>query len=827
MEEFKAKNDNDRYPSSDTEAIKWVEDNIGPEIRELFDNYYKECCEKLKTLEIVIPEDDEFNKIKNNLKDKINKEEFKKSLKDNVYINEKDIERIERILENNNQDKINKEDQQLIIKMWRHYNMFLKYGHSAKATWVADHIFNNILNNAVDNNLEIYKDGTKELKDELKILKKIILTAAFLHDIGRFYQAINYNDLFDGTMKNSESKISTANDEELDVDHAVAGYYFSVASSFLLNEIRELIDNTKENFIIETLTALVVRFHSKDNSTVLDKFGTQSFSETLAKQKDWAEQNKYDESSFSDVLFKFIKNIYESMGKTVVEKGKYAILLPATYKEFVNNILTKTEGMLRDVINNSPENLNNDSEGFVQNSETNEMLKEINGDIETYIRGILNKSDYKDAKKLDFSAFAKDIAKGIIDILKNKLNLNLKKDSIEKQIEEIIKASLDYDIALKIDEEFSKANESNILEELSPLAKYAISASMTIVTDSDKIDILDQRAKGIYNSSYIMESIKIYPPKDSTLFDILENYFKFKVKNESGQIVFDELVINFINNNKNIKYCIGKYLNISMRDELIIKQINFNNEKGSIIYSDGPNSIEKKVESEKVYTMFNVIPWYDIALATKTSLSEQEIAASKTDDNLFKEIKIKNCTELQLSISRDVFEENISGMKEDEQIAAFKKLVFGDSQLTDAKTDSSTLAGRFKLEAKNQLIPNWIFDATSDQHLVPSPLSGLIWHLNQYIFVNMRNVYSLEIIRNEGILDNILKRYEINAKNYEPYENKVIKEYIDYAKGFIDYVLNYCHKYKIDVLEPEFLTECRKGYESEYISEQEIKNSYN
>lgn len=823
---------NIRYPQSDIEAIEWLEKNIDKEIRELFDKNYEDACDELLKKEIEIPDSKEFDEIKNQLKNYFKIDGFRDSLKKNLNYDDEIIENIINKLDNENTSLDNNE-KIFIIKMYRYYNMFLKYGHSAKATWVANQILNNILLTAEKNGKKIYKyESSNELIDELKLLKKVVLTSAFLHDIGRFYQAINYNTLLDNVMKDGEKEIPYGGNKALKVDHAIAGYFYSIAKAFNLTDAKDP-EKTAEDFVTETLTALVVRYHSLPN-TKLKHFESGSFLESLN-----------EEDSLTDNICDFFVNCYKSMGKTPKEKEKYAILLPYTFTDFVDNVISKTKNKISEKIKY---NANDENEGFVENDEIEKTLNEITNKVEKLIKDLLGQKKYKNPTTFNYSEFAQEVAKGIATIIYGKNNIT--EEEIKNDINEIIKLSLDYDIASKINDEM--LNKSENAKGLNSLAKYVISASISIVTDSDKIDIFDQRAKGIYNSPYIMESISIYPPKEATFSYILKDYFKFQFENEYSIDSFEygEEIINLINQKSNIntknyiQKCINKF---SGNDKInssnfVIQKIKFKNGIGTVVYTTDDNTEPKEITGKEIYQMFNETPWYDIALHSH-GLSVEDIKVSKENHEKFKALKQKHFkdqrdektneiteyTNITLTISRHTFEKNLQSLEPEERIKAFRYLVVGKDKLHDTVGEKPTIASRFKLNEDNKIGIGWInenFDK-DNEHLVSSSLSGLIWQLNQFIFVNMRNVYSLQIIKNEGLLDNIHKQYKEKANANEPpvtdYEAQMVEEYIEYTKGFIDYILKYCNTHNIDFLTPAFLEDCRKGYEEVYVEKLKIK----
>ena len=109
------------------------------------------------------------------------------------------------------------------------------------------------------------------------------------------------------------------------------------------------------------------------------------------------------------------------------------------------------------------------------------------------------------------------------------------------------------------------------------------------------------------------------------------------------------------------------------------------------------------------------------------------------------------------------------------------------------------------LESKNGIQAGWIqaVDSHDTDHIVNSSITGLLWQLNQFLMVNMRNKHSYEFIEKYQMLDQIYEQYI----EKDPIIASILKEYIDYCKTFIHYSLEHVQG---DTLTSDILTDMRK-----------------
>ena len=240
--------------SADKEAIEWLRVTAEDENHPLhfawnvLSKYYDRCIDELhksKNLKF----DEKGTGSKENIYREVvklldNDEEFLKEVCEFFELNEEEL--IEKITS----PEENQEKYDMYIKIFRLYNMHLKLGHSARITYLANEQLNSML------------EGCNE--EDYSLLRNTVLLSALLHDIGRFYQAVRFNTLYDEKMDQAKDEIF----EHLKLDHAVAGYYYSIAEALQLhiNSDNDYSYEEIAKYIEEVVAALVVRYHQEPNS---------------------------------------------------------------------------------------------------------------------------------------------------------------------------------------------------------------------------------------------------------------------------------------------------------------------------------------------------------------------------------------------------------------------------------------------------------------------------------------------------------------------------------------------------------------------------------
>ncbi len=682
--------------------------------------YYDECLKELDGINTLFsPFENESEKksvfalVKQELQDK----NFREEAADFIGISS---EELLRILENKETSVF---EDWMIVKINRLYNMKLKLGHSARITYIAETNLNSML-----------KDNDYINR---KILENAVILSALLHDIGRFYQAVHYNNLIDKKMKDKEKDIAG-----LKVDHAIAGYYYSLATSIEFHKLVKEEDIEKvENFINQTVAAIVVRFHQNANSDI----SHFDFNGDIGILN--------DENMIIDLLT-FINKSYED---AKVMNYKTDSRIESKQKEFIDKFVSKIKNIIK------PQNIDYSVlTGFIIDTD---FVDGVYANIENGISEVMKSSNEKNLR---------EITDEIITIINKEINrvskIKLEDDEIDRiknEIEIALSELLNYDISESINKKFLNN------EKIEDTVKFILSCAMSNTMDADKIDILNQRALGIYNASYKMESFQIFPTENTSLVELLNNYFKFNLKKE--EIILDKKVIDTINNSsKSVKSALSKYLyefNIftydelkreyNIKDNIIIK---ISNDKIKVLESGET----REYTSPKLNDMFTED--YLEFLCNICDVEQKD----------FRSLKNNYYNEFKLTISADDLDNNIDN-KGVNKVDTYKKLLITDD-----------LIQRFMLKKDNKPLDGWIkvIDEKRSDYLIHSSITGLLWQINQFLFVNMRNRHSYEFIEKYHILDDILLQYERKS----PELGIILKEYIDYAKEFVNYMVKNVQK---------------------------------
>ena len=600
-----------------------------------------------------------------------------------------------------------------LCKVNRFYNMQLKYGHTARITHVAN-------------------EEIKSLNIQDPLVKKTILTSALMHDIGRFYQAAHYNTLDDSVIKKQESKINASISEteniDLEVDHAIAGYYYSLNDLYALNSlgIKECTD-----LITHTIASVIVRFHQCPNS----KMKHFEHSTDSLELKD----EKYNE------ILAFLIDNYKNSSLLSRQKSKYDY--DSEHILFIDKILHEIISTKRKIIIND---LLKASSFFTQDEKEMESIFEKINNIfdkreeekelieQEIIKYLQSAQQTPESQLLDI----------IVEKIKNEINKAAGIEVIKSnEIIDIIKNLANYDIASSIEKSFK--NNTQIPMDV----KNIISASLNITMDADKIDILNQRAIGIYNTPYNPESYSIYVPKNMSFCDILNTYYYFSLNKEN--LVIDKNIIKIISNSvKNSKINLTELYGVNLEELAQNEYITV--EKNSPLY---------KILVEE--------PWQNILRVPHKEKKDYE----KVSDYPI------------IDVPTHIILNNIKEFSEEKQMAVLENLIIVPEQIEMFKTDEVFNRDTRKIQTE--------YNGINQEHIKWNPIVALIWQLNQFIFVNMRSKESFNFIKQSNMLENIYIQYQEN-----PLLQRIIKKYLAYTLLFIDVITSE----KIKEIDPKIST---------------------
>ena len=782
---------NNPMSMADYEIIKWLDDtsNDNGSLKYswlILNEYYNICKEELKNIST---DELPFESISD-----INSQyDFCKSLfKNNFFVEEcfkffgkdKVLEAFN-ILNNHDKENIkrNSEQEWIIAKIIRLYNMYLKLGHSARITYIAmyesDCVLKNNQNISNKNNIELFRNT--------------ITLSALLHDIGRFYQSAHYNSLVDREMIKKEGKI-----DNLNIDHAIAGYYYAIASSFELHKLlTEGNDEEQAKLCMEAIAATVVKFHQKANSAI-------------PHLESSIDSSVLNSTELLNSIYNFINDAY-----SVAEDKKYYVStqINEKHKKFIDSFISS----ISNIIKKEKGSIDFDiADGFLDQDERqkeSEELESLSNDLLEKIK-LLNRDNIDETTDYMIDSF-----KSRVDDVPEEEIISFK-----KKIRNTLEGMLNYDISKSIDDIFIHENERDY--QIPDSMKFMLSTSLSMTMDADKIDIFNQRALGIYNVAYNPSQFAIFPTENDSLIDLLNNYYKFNM--DKNPIIINSDVISVLNNfSEPVLDGVKEYL--SDFKVLFNEDNNLRNDIEMYIYDDkvivNDGSKELIIETDKISKMFTTNWFKFICTNFKDQLFEYDKKNNRvksdsfSDPELldFNQFKVKYIEAARINVKRDILERNVANLSDDEKVSVYRDILVSEG-----------LDYRFMKEGNNPPGYKWILMSNDiqSQHVVNSGVSGLIWQLNQFLFVNMRCVYSYKFIKDNSILDKIQNQYDMQS----PIVAKVLKPYIDYAKYFIDQVLQmHANKEIGDVLTGSIVNDIRSKVSNQFLQQhyQDLSNTEN
>jgi len=479
--------------ASDTKAIEWLEGikdtNFNNTFKILY-RYAKECLKELSTKDLSEDiEPKEKKKIIENVRKYLGKqEEFrKKCLIDSSHsgveteqedfklelFTEDEIQWIQN-LTNEDIEKLSSEsmetipNQENIIsklrKANRFYNMQLKLAHTARIVRVAE---------------EELKQFAGNLNEDLK---EIVLISALLHDIGRFYQAKEQDDFNDRKL--------VINEEKNIKGHSKAGYYYSMMDLFRMNFFGDITD---KDLLTRTIASFVVSYHGQSNDE-LEKNGIQVNQDAL---NELISKNFFDEEGQEiKALNALIKKAYSNAEFIQFDENS------EKQKEFMKKFMVQM--MLQKGVDTF------EALGF-EETKIEKIVENISESLEDNFVIRLNTifSDSKNTEQQNKNI--EELSQDLSEAISQRTHIQFASEDIQKSLVNMV----NYDVAQSIYSMFRGETTQEEKRFLCTLFAFPT----TIVTDADKVDILNQLASGTYPINYNPSKYKVFN-KDNSYIEV-------------------------------------------------------------------------------------------------------------------------------------------------------------------------------------------------------------------------------------------------------------------------------------------------------------------
>ena len=561
---------NNKILNDDEYAIKWLMEKIKDEKHLVFAKktkvllgYARKTLEDLKVKDFsneVIS-----NSIIENVKKRLENESFASKCLNNKIeqeyslnaLSEKEIEEIKNLT--NDQIEIilkspTEEDRKLaekIIQVNRFYNMQLKYAHTARTVYVAEQMLKKM-----------------EIKNDT--IEDIILVSAVMHDVGRFYQALEYNNFADTEIEGDDIFENTDIEyNNFEQDHASAGYYFALSSNIF--NMNDMTDMTDKEILINIISAFVIRFHQKSNSKMLsfDMPTNNFFNEMTLNVENLQEgivEAFYEESPLLKIEENHKKYIREALEevfhqKMPDEQDKVQKLIEKIMEE-IDNPDERKKDFLKEL-----------SEFFEKNKEKEQIEIKIPlliGKLWNLVEKKIKEEKLEKEIRIDedeknrFSKILKikfkemidyDVAYGVYKIFGNiseisnspEYNSELNEDSIFEEIggESLVNLQSIINMCLQTYNRYIE-DRREYNKKLEPY-KVVFSFPLNFITDADKMDIWNQRALGTYPTNYVLEKLPVMISEDIE-FEQFFNELAIIDKEQKEKIISDYREKNKKNN---------------------------------------------------------------------------------------------------------------------------------------------------------------------------------------------------------------------------------------------------------------------------------------
>ena len=486
--------------TSDSEAIKWLNSIKNPNfqnILNILNKYAEECLKKLSKKDLsegldykdkkkiigyvrkYLSKQKEFKEkclIKSTDDgEKEEQEEFKlelfteEEIKWIQNLTDEDIEKLlsETIEKNQNEENIISK----IRKANRFYNMQLKLSHTARIVRVAE-------------------EALKQFEGNLNTdLKEIVLISALLHDIGRFYQSQEYDDFNDNRL---------VIDEERGIKgHSKAGYYYSMMDLFRMNFWGDMAD---KDLLIRTIAGFVISYHGEPNSK-LEKDGVQVNQDALNEiiSSDFLNEEGKEIETLNALIKKAYSNAEFIQFDESFEKQKEFI------KKFMFQMMLEKGAEAFESLSFDEEHIDKIAANLFEELEKN-FVKRLN----------IAFSTPKDTEQQDENI--KELSQYLSEVISKRTDMQFELGNIQ----EVLTNMANYDVAKSIYAMFKEGATEEEQRMLGALFAFPT----TIVTDADKVDILNQLASGTYPINYNPSTYRAFDENDNFIEIEKEEAFK-------------------------------------------------------------------------------------------------------------------------------------------------------------------------------------------------------------------------------------------------------------------------------------------------------------
>jgi len=342
---------------------------------------------------------------------------------------------------------------------------------------------------------------TKDMKDNK--LRELSVLSVMFHDIGRIYQALYYPSFHDVFVKNGELN---GEYNSLLQSHAEVGYYFPM-QNLIVQDLIRCNGSVDEDFVMHTLMSVVIKYHGRSNSEI-----------------------SYYDVEYGDVSLS--EEVIEKLEDLIIQVFKKSPRIPVHARFDTLSNINHMKEFHTDIANYIISCILLISDIKKKNYHLDDTIKSKVDTVEKYLLKYYSKDLlddlYEHPEKLEESSVLEKLF-GINPPEDFKITYN-KHVSIDTRLDNLMNNILTVDYATTLNDVLSGNNHGiNINPELLVILNKVLGALMTITTDMDKIDILNQRINGSWektnNSRYYRGNNDFELTKEEVIDDITRDTF--------------------------------------------------------------------------------------------------------------------------------------------------------------------------------------------------------------------------------------------------------------------------------------------------------------